>query len=443
MVTLRMAARRRGLHAKRNWHVSVFLFLGLTFLVALFALLSLITGKGSDNSDPPKSTTGLCDTPLMYDILLDAGSTGTRVHIFEYNKWRLVGEVYNSTHPGLSQLASDDSANISANLQPLMATAVRAIPEVYHPCTKVTLKATAGLRLLPPEKVEFILRETKKVLRRYPFVVGSVSVMDGDEEGMDAWLTVAYLLGLFDRSAEGTPNSTAKRIATIDMGGASTQLVLQMSPGYTGETQFITSLHFGVTEIPLYTYSFLGLGLRQATLEVLRELTAVERTSFPCFPSRYRHRIDGEGGVSFVENIDGNAQGFGACLRFFHRFINTRSSEHLAALRGGRHVLKFAEGAQSVEIFAFSFFHRLWRLRPADNVTVQYYKELGEQVYSAGGKHNSGTNCMDVAYLYGFLTSGLGLSDKTKLNVPYVLNDVKVTWALGASLLSMEGKVWR
>lgn len=63
--------------------------------------------------------------------------------------------------------------------------------------TPLILKATAGLRLLPTEKADDLLKEVKKLLNNSEFYTTdkSVEIMDGREEGIFSWFTVNYLLG--------------------------------------------------------------------------------------------------------------------------------------------------------------------------------------------------------------------------------------------------------
>ncbi|PNH04876.1 putative apyrase 2, partial [Tetrabaena socialis] len=84
--------------------------------------------------------------------------------------------------------------------------------------TPVSLKATAGLRLLPGDKADNILKAVEALLREQPFKLapGGVAIMDGKDEGAFAWLTLNYLLGKLE-------GPVADTVAAIDMGGGSIQ----------------------------------------------------------------------------------------------------------------------------------------------------------------------------------------------------------------------------
>ena len=97
------------------------------------------------------------------------------------------------------------------------------IPEKYWSKTPITLKATAGLRLLPQEQSEAIIKEVKKVLENSGFQPDDeeklIEIMNPMEEGLFAWFTVNYLLGSF-----GSNKHLSGSAASLDLGGGSTQI---------------------------------------------------------------------------------------------------------------------------------------------------------------------------------------------------------------------------
>ena len=125
--------------------------------------------------------------------MIDAGSTGSRVHIYKFNNCKVNPtyeyEVFKMTQPGLSSFA-DSPDKAAASLDVLLDEAMRVIPEEFRKCAPVEVKATAGLRLLGEEKSEAILAKVKERLQRnYPFAFGSAEVMDRKDKGAYAWIT--------------------------------------------------------------------------------------------------------------------------------------------------------------------------------------------------------------------------------------------------------------
>lgn len=93
------------------------------------------------------------------------------------------------------------------------------MPSEYSSATKISLRATAGLRMLPGDQADNLLAEVLKLFAQFPFKFSddSVSIMDGADEGAFAWVTVNYLLGNL-----GKPE--AETVGVIDLGGGSTQV---------------------------------------------------------------------------------------------------------------------------------------------------------------------------------------------------------------------------
>ena len=61
-------------------------------------------------------------------------------------------------------LSQDDPSGARAGLEKLLEAAKERVPEEHRSTTPITLKATAGLRLLPKEKSEAIIAEVRDVL---------------------------------------------------------------------------------------------------------------------------------------------------------------------------------------------------------------------------------------------------------------------------------------
>lgn len=188
-----------------------------------------VATPGAETSRCTKSISA--DKPLIqYALMVDAGSTGSRIHVYKFNNCgptpELEDEVFKMTEAkkGGSGLSSYDSdaEGAAKSLDVLLDVAVKSVPEAYQRCTPIAVKATAGLRKLGKEKSENILRAVRHRLETvYPFPVvaeekGGVEVMDGKDEGVYAWITANYLLGKI-----GGPDKTPTA-AVLDLGGGST-----------------------------------------------------------------------------------------------------------------------------------------------------------------------------------------------------------------------------
>ena len=235
-------------------------------------------------SDPDHLSTVYCSTPanptdrlVQYALMIDAGSTGSRIHIYKFNNCgsspTYEYEVFKMTQPGLSSFKNRPSA-AAESLDVLLDEAVNVVPESLRKCTPVAVKATAGLRLLGSSESAEILEAIKRRLQdKYPFPLqekDGVVIMDGKDEGVYAWITANYLLKTIRAD---TPTNTPS-YAVLDLGGASTQIVFE--PKFTkpdssladGEHKY--DLQFGGKTYELYQHSYLGYGLMRARNSVHR-----------------------------------------------------------------------------------------------------------------------------------------------------------------------------
>ncbi|GJQ77327.1 hypothetical protein Trydic_g20745 [Trypoxylus dichotomus] len=144
----------------------------------------------------------------VHAVVIDAGSTGSRVLAFSFHKAYLDGhlilekELFVHTKPGLSSYVDNPEAG-AATIASLIEKAKDEIPKQYWSSTPLILKATAGLRLLPTEKADALLKAVKDLFDRTPFLTDneSVAIMDGTDEGIFSWFTVNFLLVDFDKCA--------------------------------------------------------------------------------------------------------------------------------------------------------------------------------------------------------------------------------------------------
>lgn len=283
------------------------------------------TGKAPWHDRPvDSSTTSQCilapgKPETQYALMIDAGSTGSRMHVYTFSNClppgikpdspaaadalpTLKDELFYPITPGLSSYKGNPRA-AAESLTELMQKAYNAVPKSEHACTPVAVKATAGLRLLGARESQEILDEVESWLKReWPFHVvdDGVVIMDGKDEGVYAWITINYvscdlsscrvvsqLVSLAYRSSDvltlvaptskqlsglvGPGHGKGASAAVMDLGGASTQIVFEpsfptnakLSPG-----DHVYDLSFAGADHVLYQHSHLGYGLMQARRSV-------------------------------------------------------------------------------------------------------------------------------------------------------------------------------
>lgn len=160
----------------------------------------------------------LQSSEYLYAVVVDAGSTGSRVHVYKYKNFidssnklneasSLIeidfrNEEYQKFYPGLSSFEdkSLDSKAMAEYMEPLLDFARQHVPFKYRPITPYFVLATAGLRKVREksgETAENIINtcyqylETSEFLNEKQFV----RIIEGKDEGLWGWITANYLNG--------------------------------------------------------------------------------------------------------------------------------------------------------------------------------------------------------------------------------------------------------
>ncbi|XP_060118231.1 nucleoside diphosphate phosphatase ENTPD5 isoform X4 [Heteronotia binoei] len=408
----------------------------ITFLV-LSSIYCIVSHQDPEmwfqNLFPPKVCPANASMDTYYGIMFDAGSTGTRIHIYTFVQRspekppELEGEIFESVKPGLSAYA-DQPWKGAETVRRLLEMAQEAVPPSHWKKTPVVLKATAGLRLLAEHKAQALLSEVRLVFEESPFLVptDSVSIMDGTYEGILAWITVNFLTGqLYGRNQQ--------TVGTLDLGGASTQITfLPQLEGTLEQTpvDFLTSFEMFNSTYKLYTHSYLGFGLkaaRLATLGALEREADGQTFRSSCLPKQ----LEAEwhfGGVKY--QYGGNREGetgFESCY-----------SEVLKVVQGKLHQ---PDEIRRNSFYAFSYFYDravdtdLIDYEKGGILEVQDFQRKAEEVCDNLERYSSASPflCMDLCYITALLKEGFGFGDSTILQLAKKVNNIETGWALGAT----------
>ncbi|XP_076442352.1 uncharacterized protein LOC143281192 isoform X2 [Babylonia areolata] len=215
--------------------------------------------KGADDCPGPEE---------QYVVVYDAGSTGTRLHVFQFlcqnGGINLKQEVFQKSKPGLSEFVLHPQRGADS-LHPMITAAMEKVSAPLHSTTPLIFKATAGFRLLNTTGANGLLTQIRERFAQTDFLFKpeDINILSGREEGLFAWMTINYLSGKLD----GGRCPTA---AAIDLGGASMQLTYQ--PDSTDDfTEKLDNLRLMGTDYSLYTHSYLGMGLLAARNSTLKD----------------------------------------------------------------------------------------------------------------------------------------------------------------------------
>ncbi|XP_035417878.1 ectonucleoside triphosphate diphosphohydrolase 6 [Cygnus atratus] len=373
------------------------------------------------------------DLSVFYGIMFDAGSTGTRIHIFKFTQQpketpKLTHETFKALKPGLSAYA-DDVEKSGQGIKELLEVAKKEVPMELWKFTPLVLKATAGLRLLPGEKAQKLLDKVKEIFQASPFFVrdNCVSIMNGTDEGISAWITINFLTGSLD-------DPQKRSVGMLDLGGGSTQITflphteatLQTSPaGHTTSFQMFNSTY------KLYSYSYLGLGLMSARLAILggvegKPLGEGEELISPCLPPGFKSEWQH---AEIVYKIKGQKAGeplYESCSNKVAKMLYKKVHK--------------AEEVKDLDFYAFSYYYDraaevgLIDKEKGGSLTVNDF-EIAAKYVCKTMEISPGSSpflCMDLTYIT-FLLQELGFPKTQVFKLARKINNVETSWALGAT----------
>ncbi|KAK1564663.1 hypothetical protein Q3G72_008379 [Acer saccharum] len=250
-----------------------------------------------------------------YTVVVDCGSTGTRVNVYEWESRGVESEVLpvlmNSypdnlnkslflksscqyhclqTVPGLDKYVGNASG-VRASLEPLILWAESLVPVERRKDTPIFVLATAGLRRLGVEDAGRILDDVEAVVKEYTFVHRKswIRVLSGKEEAYYGWLALNYKMGSLGDSSR-TPT-----LGLLDLGGSSLQVVVKDYE--TEDNEHVIKSEIGSSEHRIVAYSLPAFGLNEAfdrTVAMLNQMQTLGESTgdrielkHPCLSSDF------------------------------------------------------------------------------------------------------------------------------------------------------------
>uniref|UniRef100_A0A7N0TCZ4 Apyrase n=1 Tax=Kalanchoe fedtschenkoi TaxID=63787 RepID=A0A7N0TCZ4_KALFE len=260
----------------------------------------------------------LLSSGSKYSVVLDCGSTGTRVYVYEASAnhasgsslpIRLIsyneglhkkprsqsGRAYDrmETEPGLDKLVHNVSG-LKAAIKPLLRWAKKQIPKRAHRSTSLFLYATAGVRRLPSAESKWLLDNAWTILNSHAFLCKRewVKTISGMEEAYYGWIALNYRTGVLG----ALPKKAT--FGALDLGGSSLQVTFESNEQHN-DTDL--NLRIGRVNHHLSAYSLSGYGLNDAfdksvvhLLRMLPEVTSTDilnarlEVKHPCLLTDYK-----------------------------------------------------------------------------------------------------------------------------------------------------------
>jgi len=452
---------------------------------------------GGDVASDPSVGTQKCtrsyssSKPLIqYALMIDAGSTGSRIHVYRFNNCGATPELerewfeMTAKKEGGSGLSSykSDAEGAAKSLDPLLEVAMKNVPDKLKGCTPIAVKATAGLRKLGPELSNAILKAVRNRLETvYPFPVlsderGGVEVMDGKDEGVYAWITTNYLLGKI-----GGPDKTPTA-AVFDLGGGSTQIVFEPTfplvkdggmPEVLSEGDHKYSLSFGGRDFTLYQHSYLGYGLMAARENLHKVVIQNMYDSHPssrdwleqpvlnpCIVPGMSRIIDvamGSDhplGASVTVNMTGPTTGSAAQCRALAEKTLLKEKECTIApcAFNGVHQPSLSKTFAREDIYLFSYFYdRTAPLGMPESFQLSELKDLTARVCQGPQSKNKAWDvfqsiegameellqrpegCLDLNFMLALLHTGYEMPIDREVKIAKKIKGNELGWCLGAS----------
>jgi apyrase len=417
-----------------------------------------------------------------YMAVIDAGSSGSRVHVYEYtyNNGQVLGGHYATkvvkpdhatmkSKPGLSSFANNpDQAGTS--VEPLIAFAKEHIPANKVETTPILLKATAGMRLLQQEKadvVDSIMESVKSTLSNsgFRFVPSNANIISGQEEGMLGWLALNYLHDTHTSANLRGSASNRPIWSVLEMGGASVQVSVPLanSAGIPGSYVLPYSSPSSGENGSIYTHSFLGFGVQSAKDAVEKALfdeeeegQVIDVLHHPCLPDGFTEQLPPI--HDHATTLAGTGD-FDRCQEIIKKAVFAQQPDKVEECKSSA-THCFWNGAASPtlnaeqQFWAFeNFFYtmsgvgemtsdesaRKFRISDYERVAKEMCAKEWDDIEEAYPKDTQPKEynkdwCFSALYAYSFLTSGLGLDAEQAVMVGNSVENVGIDWALGAVL---------
>nr|GMD91009.1 apyrase 2-like [Ipomoea batatas] len=440
----------------------VLLIISVPLLLISFVLFVMPARSPADNMESLNRKFSPDFGSKRYAVIFDAGSSGSRVHVFCFDKnldLVQIGnelELFEQLKPGLSSYPKDPKAAANS-LASLLEKAEAVVPAEMRPYTPVKVGATAGLRQLEgdaPDKILQAVRDFLKKKSNFNSRSDWVTVLDGNQEGAYQWVTINYLLGKLGKEYSDT-------VGVVDLGGGSVQMAYAISESDAqkaakaskGEDRYVQDMYLKGKNYHLYVHSYLHYGLLAARAEILK---VTGKSGNPCILAGHQGSYK-YGGAVYSASPSPHGSSMTSCRDVVIKALKVNGSActHMKCTFGG--VWNGGGGNGQKNLFVASFFFdrasevgivadpnaAVAKVRPVDfesaaSSACSTGLEDAKSKFPRIDANNLPYLCMDLTYEFSLLVDGFGIDPKQYITlvkkVKYQNSLVEAAWPLGSAI---------
>jgi len=371
-------------------------------------------------------------------IIIDAGSSGSRLRIFNIHESKISAHQGSSdtkfeTKPGLSSYM-EEPEGAGPSLHKLINNAMGLIPQDQHAVTPLFVKATAGMRLLGAGEASRVFHAVREYLKEQcPFNFVSAATISGEEEAILGFISINSL-----RTSPDSNFGALTSQGVLDVGGASLQITYAPKSDIRDH-----EFHFYVDRLrtSVYAISYIRFGQDQAimrAMEALAQKFPQDTTiNHPCMlRGSDETRAFGDRSIKFTGT--GNAP---ECSELAQSILHTDYECLLppCALMG-KHMTPVTGEFTAINAAYYTVLGL--GLSEKGTPTPAEIEEKTNEFCSKpfdGGMHEYQRNYCFMGYFLRHTLRAFGFSDNSRsITYTNMINGIKADWTLGAALLEMQ-----
>lgn len=387
-----------------------------------------------------------------YEAVIDAGSSGSRLYLYERQsgpdgpKVTLLLEDKPKHQQGLSKYADNPEQAGVGEIRPLLAGLADFAQTNGIDPTAVTVSvlATAGMRLVEPSIANRIHESVRQEIVSQGYAVRQIGTISGQDEGLYAWTALNDLKGNLrtGRETEGI----------VEVGGASAQVAFAV-PLTVNRDAAVRRVRIGELDYAVFSRSFLGLGQNEARRSMVQTVTAQGLAQNPCYPNSTSPNVSFDvikSGRSHASlRVPGQDADFSlACFDVYLNVIQKTSASPTNGFALNR--FQSTPGFRETRfVLVGSFYYKLrdWHLledrRPGRRLLTELLSRcVGDNAWQTVSSYQgegffAQNACANATYLYTLIFSGKGLAlSSSRVEVLDAVNEEPLTWTRGFAILA-------